>query len=422
MAERLQTLIRQIPFTSLEYESTTFSDSTKVTIDLARHYATLRKVAGKYSKATGLKITSKAFAPGALRQWLGFELVVDHGFIDGVQKTDVVFRLHDGTNEFWWDGSIWTSSGGPVWNTEQELADHISTFPVTSGTIRIVLSPSTLDDSVSPKIHFVKLAYSARIPSYYDDVFLGSLVPKLKAIRPTMEFLSPANEADTFDFGEYLATKVDTIDPEKVTITGMEAVFCPEDDPLSKANLLESYNPSTKIVTLNEVIGLDKSLVFSAEYAPPVYYRRRHVDDGAAPCPSIVVLGVEPDGGAQCPPLSSQFVANKAAHTAIVGHAPYRVDFECGIILKAPTIDDLTRLEEELLRLLDTSPLLTSAATGEDYRIQVLREMEDRSEDASESGIVTSGLTIKIHGVLVFNFPATTEPIVSNFNQTLTRT
>lgn len=379
MAERLttialrQTFERDDPFV--------FSDPDKITIDRARRVLALREdPGGGFPLDAGLSARTPAFRAPKVRQWIGFAIYHRQHFDGSSPLTGLGLRLHDGTDQFWWNGSAWTKDSAH-WNTEAEVVSRISSFPVTTHALGFVINLSTTEETLSPEVVEIRVAAKVRVQSFYEDILIDSLVPLIEEnVRPLTDFAETAFPGgDEFDFGAFLSAAETTFD-----IVDLEAIYDEKLDPKHEVNLLDSYDTKTKKAALSREVNAG-TLFISAIYKPPVIVWKPGVDyDVVEKVPCIIVEETISTGSSRAP-LGSLDVPNNVEKTILRIESPRRKDFRCDILGYAPGAQDEARLAEALLDFFGRHEIISSAATGDGFRMQLTGEFDHRRP--SEDGV-----------------------------------
>ncbi len=81
----------------------------------------------KYPTDADIKAITWIANPLSAREWLGFQAEIIHVSVDGEVVTSAGYRLHDGTDQYWWNGAAWEVNTTD-WNTEGEVATNIGSF------------------------------------------------------------------------------------------------------------------------------------------------------------------------------------------------------------------------------------------------------------------------------------------------------
>lgn len=251
--------------------SVSLSDTTKLFFDpddsCVRLKATKSSTTGEweYPLATDLVVRGPLFSPSKVRQWVAFdvwtELPVD-GF--GVAVTSIGWRLNDGTTDKWWNGAAWATPGASDWSTLAQIQDHVGTLPTATHAIRVVANLRTTDPTLTPKLRETRLLYKVDVESFAEEVVLRTLVPWLRDnVRPVGDIDITWPGGTTLDLDTL--TKEDSIE-----WTAGVAAFDLTGDPTMETNLLQSYVPSTKVVTLTSAVAAARIVRLKLQYAPVV--------------------------------------------------------------------------------------------------------------------------------------------------------
>ncbi len=399
----MQTLIKTFAFTEDDRPALVFSDATKIYLDSQTHTVRLRRQAdGGYPLTDGLYVKSAVANPLAARALLGFQAAIRHVRKNNALVTSDGFRLHDGTDQFWWNGSAWVMNT-TSWNTEAQMAANMAAFSQLLPTRKfgVVVKLRTLDADETPVLYLAKVSYQARVVSFIEDVIYRSLVPDLKAtIRPVASFVQrTGQETDVLDLGEILDDSKIPFNPR-----GVDAVFDKTNDPDLLTNLFASYDTDTKIVTLSAPLPSDVVAQVEMLYEPEVTVSVTDPDFvEVEKVPLIQLSAIEEVTSS---PLSqSDSVVNKSDGTAVEVPAPYRSTVRFTMTLMAPSGPDLLRLSEEVKRYAETHPVLRSRAVDEAYRF-FLRDEFAMTTTPSAQGLHTSTGTFELVDVLVWKRPA----------------
>ena len=413
--KQIVTLAKYFEVDRDEYLATNFSDVTKVTLERRQGaaYGRLKnlntgalEVLGEtpnYSVAADLYMKFDLWNPNALDSWGGFDL-----WGETPVGTSIGVRLSaDGITHQYWNGSAWVTASAGNWNTVQEINDNIPTFTETNKKVQVIVNLKTTDKTVTPTIEAVGILYDAYIDFDYDLVF-DSLMARFKQMRPRKDWAVELN-ADSTTVDLAVEHKVDPFD-----IKDVHAVYNHTNDPAHLSDILSSYNPSTKLVTLtaSQDAGDNLWVIFSYQLQVVVQV---HQDFGVVEkIPALIIEDIDDFETRQA--SGKEIIRNKALKTATAIEAPVSIDFRFTMKIMASRERDMAAIRTALVKEIEGNPLLTSYGLGEKYsmlwnkRINNMRgpNLSDLKEarmvldilavnwwlgGSQQQGLVTSGLT-----------------------------
>lgn len=385
---RTKTLIKTFTWTADDLEDVVLGPSTRINPKTNR--AQLRAVDGGYPTTADLYVKSRLTQPKAARQWLGFEARVYHAVDEsGAPLTSSVYRLDDGTNEFFWNGSSWAAASASDWNTEEEIAANIAMFsPATHDRkIRVVINLRTTDSAVTPQLEWIKILYAAQI-DFQEDILYRSLIPALRQhIRPISQVVvqMPTTGAtlNVSDLGLEAGYNV----------TGIDAVYDFDADAESArsgyaTDLLSSYNAGTGAIALTGSVDAETRLWVRFYYQPEVAISTSQDYDEPSRLPSIVLTQIVTEGMNEAP-SGDDYVADKAAGSAVVVPSPQQGHLEITLMGTTEKGVDQQRLQEAINAFFLNHGLLTSEGLDEAYTLQLIDKYEsigDLGEDEIHEG------------------------------------
>jgi hypothetical protein len=348
-----------------------------------------------YSTAQSLFAATRVTNPLNVKEWSGFEAVINNR-IDpdgsGAVVTSAFYRLSDGSAEYWWDGGAWVVNNVD-WNTEAEVANNITSFPVASRSLSVIVNLRTADARVSPELYQVKVLYKSDI-DHHEDYLLRSFMPALKeGVRPIGRALAEQEETGVeLCFGpSQLETAYEVVD--------VDAVFNEDDDPNHLVDLFDSYDADTGIITLNTSVDVGSVMMVRFTYKPLVALSTSRDYIEAAKVPAIHIVNtrfVDMSINAQ-----DDTVLNKDTLTGVRVLAPRQGDIELELIVQTEKQFDQMRLAEELRTYFAKSPLMRSRGLDEEFRLWLIGEYS--SEGApNASDLQTGRLRCRIVNALFF--------------------
>jgi len=404
---RLKKLIKRFNFTNDVRGDMEFG--TNVRLDAKDHYLKLVETASVYPTAADLYAKTWAANPNSIKQWLGFECVVENGrdadeYITIV--TGVNFRLHDGTDEYWHNGSTWVVDT-VNWNTEAEIANNISTFPVTSKMLGVVINLYTTDETQTPIVKAVKILYSSNV-SHQDDYLYRTIVRQLKAqVRPITDYPITLDSATTTidlinDFP--LETPYNIID--------IDSVYDHTDDPDHFVDLLQSYDDVNQVITLSSSVDTGKIVWIKFTYEPEVAVTTGLEYHEVDKVPSLILSNVNLINTTEL--SRSDSVTNKDTGEGVKVLPPDRSDMEVTLSVVTDSARDQARAADELKRFFANNPTLTSWGIDEKFRLWLVDEYDGQT-GVSGNGIHAGKLRFRLVGTLYYERGAVDVFAVRNF-------
>jgi hypothetical protein len=296
-----------------------------------------------YSTAADLYAKTWVANPNSVKQWVGFDVYVTHGkdFL-GAETTSLGFRLGDGTDEYYWNGSSWEVNVVD-WNTEEEIATNISTFPVTEKKIQVIINLVTTESDKTPEIQEIRVLYDSDIEFQDENEIRGIgrfLVNKL-ATGTTIDLTNDHPLETPYD------------------VTGIDSVYNHTDDSGHFTDLFSSYNVNTKVITLNTSVDQGKDVWIRFYYRPLIAVSTdvEYIESDGVP--ALHITNIEEMNDKKISGHTS--VRDKAAGTAVK--------------LKNPRVDEVRSFFENNI-------ILNSSGLDEDYPMVLSRGYDSRSRIA----------------------------------------
>jgi len=357
--------------------ATTFSDPTKVRLDPADWRLKLAlQTTFRYPLDADLAVRSRTYRPEAVQRLLMLQVNASiPRDEDGNPLASVGLRLYDGTNERWWDGGTWAVAGAGNWNTEDEVNAHIQDFDVTARQFAVVLNLVTTDELVTPAVESVFVLWEGRV-DWYDDLLLDSLTRTVQdeAIYTADFALPPLDVAGAaIDLNDYQ-------DESPLDVVDVEAVFDHVADPYHRTDLLVSYNPGTRVVTLSASIPAGGVPFLRLRTRATVAWDTQQDFTEVGHLPEVILRDAETVSSSPYPRRSDQGIVRKSDGAAVKVPAPYRTTFQITMEVRTDRSREQHRLLETLMKLLvvgptgEEGPFLRSRATDRRYRIWLLDE------------------------------------------------
>jgi len=385
---RLLKLIKEFRFSEDVRAKITLGTDVRLNPD--EHWLQLKAGSDGYPLTSDLYAKTWVSNPESVKQWIGFEAEVLHTKVNTVQVTSVGYQISDGTTDRYWSGAAWVAAGASDWNTEEEVAANIGTYPVTERKLQVILNLKTTDKVATPKVLAIKVLYASAI-EFQEDIIYRSLVPALRdGVRPRARVpFTAATTTDTFDLDDLgIETPYNIVD--------VDAVFNDTDDPNHLTDLLDTYTPSTKVITLTSTIAQGKTVWVDFLWEPEVAVTTSQDYSEVEKVPAIVLDDINlVDASVRG---QKESVVNRNDGTAVTLQRPLVGDLEILMHLLTDKGVDLQRLATEVKRFFANNPLLRSVGTDEEYRLWVLDEF-DMTTAANRGDIHTGRLRFSIVGV-----------------------
>jgi len=344
--------------------------------------------------------------PTSVKQWIGFDVEVEHTTVDLVTVTSVAFRLSNGTDEYWFNGSSWEINVVD-WNTETEVANNISTFPVVSKNLQVIINLKTSNKNYTPKVDRVKVLYDSDI-THYEDYIARSFIPMIRSgIRPMTDYpVVLSNSTDTVDLiNDYpLETPYN--------LTGVFRVYNLTDDPEKVVDIYQSYDDVTQVITLSEVVAAGKALWIQLYYELEVALATDTEFYEIAKVPAIYLADVDlindPEGS------KYDYVRNKDAGTAVKLAAPIQGTYEIKMEVFTDTKKNSDRVGEAVRDFFRNNKFLTSVGLDESFSLVFLDKNQSAARD-KQNNIHVARFRVLVSNVLFFD-KAIDAYLVTNLN------
>lgn len=325
-------------------------------------------VNGKFdTNPAGFTAQSWIVHPEAAKQWLAFQAFEFHPSDPDVDvSTPIRYRVGDGTTQYHWDGAAWTPST-TLWNTEAEINANLATFPIAQQRIVLYANLATDNPKYTPALSAAKFLYRTDVV-FQEDLIYRSVVRSLKeAIRPVADWpITAAEDGTEIDLDDF---KLDT--PYNLAdVIGAYATNGATGDVNLLANLLSSYNPTTKVVTLSAPVVAGDPIWLQFAYQPEVtvHTSRDYLEVGKVPAIVLSDINIIATHEASA---NDWIVTDKAAGTAVVVPGPKQHDFEFVARFLTDKARDLQRLQEAVRAWIRSNPQLRARGIDELYCIQM---------------------------------------------------
>lgn len=395
--------------------SSTLSDATKIRLDPADFKIKLKLDSSfRYPTDADLYVRTRLYRPDAVRKLLMFQL--EETTPDG---TSVGLRINDGTHDRFWDGAAWSIAGVGDWNTEAEINEHLEAFDVTERQFAIVFNLVTTDDKVTPEVTGALMLWEGTV-DWLDDILIDSLVGMFQdELTWFCDFALPPlpEDSDEIDLGDYT-------DEKALDVHGVEAVFDHANDPNHLVNLLNTYTPSTKILTLTADIPEGGVPFVRTSAGVHVAWDTNEDFSEVGQLPELVLMDAETISTSSYPEVGALGIVRKDNYQGVEIPSPYRATYKITMKLRTDNSREQQRLQEAVMRVLvagppsEAGPFLRSKATDRRFRLWLVDEFRSVNPDIGleSAGVRTHQCTFRIENVMIHLKPAVTSFGVKNAN------
>ena len=395
---RLRRMIKRFIFEEGNRSKVTLN--VGIRLDPQRHHLVLTGPPFDTAPASAVIAKTWITNPKSVKQWLSFRAEISHGTIGGakptgesilVETTAAGYRLGDGTDEYWWNGAAWEVNVIDF-NTEDEIALNIATFPIASQSLQVIVNLTTTDSEVSPTLTELQVLYSTDV-EFLEDIVYRSLVRSLRNnVRPITDYVIKAPGGTSIDLNDFpLETPYNIVD--------VDSVYDRTNDPNRLSDLLSSYDTGTKIITLISPIALDDLATLRLIYEPEVVVTTSQDYSEIAKVPAVVLDDINLVDAASIG--HTDWIVRKADGVAVKIPGPLQGDIE--VMLRGLTDKgvDQKRLSDELTAYFENHPLLTSTALDEEYSLWLIDEYDMRTPVGS-ADLHTGRLRFRVRNVTFY--------------------
>lgn len=394
----MRKLIKRWDFQESERSRVVLGNGVRLSPD---GYLELATDASGFLTTADLSASTWLSTPRSAKRYIGFESFHVNRVVDLVQVTDVKFRLsRDGIEQLFWDSSAWAAASPGDWNTEAEVADNISSLAlsVTQRGLQIILNLSTTDSTQSPQVMHVKALYDSDV-EWLEDLIARSLKPALEAgVRPIGESVAISDGLITIT----LATEA------RYQIVSIDTVYNLTTDPERFTDIFQSFNSTTKVVTLTTAPSNNDQILIRFKYAPKIDLMPSQDIVEIAEVPAIGIGNIRTT-------LTRHFSDHESVINKTTG-AGWRLaggeqaDIEVPLNITTSKEKDAHRVSDAVQAFFKENPLL--ALKGVDERVRVLIWEEHMASNYSTmAGVHGASLRARILGYVSYRKDA--EPVHS---------
>lgn len=241
-----------------------------------------------YVPRAGNTVELKRWSPQAVNQWQAFEEVSTKP--DG---TAIFWQLKNATQALYYNGVAWVAATAFDWNTEAEIADNMTTFPIVDKTVRPIVRLLTVDRFETPVLTEHKFMIGGAFDSWED--FFDSALTALE--DNTSIFVPTARRDNVAVITFNLLTDQLWKSSEALTITGVDAVYDHTVDPGHDTDLLSSYDANTGLVTLTSAIPAGNAIWVRQAVTPEIIINFRNSEYiEVAKTPALIIETIQATG------------------------------------------------------------------------------------------------------------------------------
>lgn len=355
-----------------------------------------------YPTDEDLWIKTRLVNPESCIRWVGFQSDQTN-YKDGLGNTVtfVGFRLSDGNDELFWNGSEWTIAAPGNWNTEQEVADHISDYPHRA--LQVVINLRTTHPTFTPEVHNVKLLWDSII-EYQEDYVARSLLRAMKEeIRPIAQIIADTPKTTS----AFNLSSIETT----YKIVGVDGVFNLDDDPLMRNDLAGIYDASQSIIQFSASIPASKRVLIRFEYVPTIAISTHQEYIEVSQTPSIIIEGI--DWNVKERIEKGEFVVNRQAGTAYELQNFWKGDIDINISWIADKLKDIDAIGTELNKFFNNK-MLRSVGLDTFFRLYAF-EPYVQNVGALQSSLHIARLRARICDAVFYGPGAVPVPVTKRF-------
>lgn len=387
---------------------------SKITLDSnsrlnpQKHYIQLKADANdEYPTTSDITVSTWVTNPLSLKSWAGFDVYANlpTNIITKNEPTSLGFKLGNGTDQFYWNGSVWEANT-TNWNTEAEVSTNISSFSVASQKLQIFINLVTTDSSYTPTVSEIRLIFESTV-EFQEDIFIKSFIPMLREnIRPIGVYpIKIISTTNTIDLNAYpLQTPYNVV--------GIDSVYNHTTDSNHFNDLFVSYDENTKIITLNTDILVGQTAWVNFYWEPEVAFTTSEDYSEIDKVPAMHITGLNPTN--EMTIGQGTYVRDKTTNIAIGVEEPKQIDLELTIRGLTASSRDQQRLADEIRRFFSNNTKVISKAMDEEYDLDLIDDYEIEST-TGRSSIHNGVFRCRIAKVLYYYENTKTTNVVSNF-------
>lgn len=359
------------PYSDLVYSNTELIhfDSTDMTVRLRQ------LTGGFYSTDLDIWFRTWVTTPKSVR-----ELVMVQVKGNSPKDTSWRVRMFDGTDHLFWNIELtvpaWdiATDDETDWNDEATINAHLNEFPLLpQRSFAVEVNLLTTDRYVTPNIAEILVLMKIRI-DYMEDLVFRSLIPLMKSsLRPVGNFPLPATtvvDVTSIDLNDYeLETPFNIVD--------VEAVYNYTDDNELLTDILDSYNPSTKVITVDTAFDIGDIPFVIFRYEPEIVYTTHQDFTEVAKLPAIIIQGIEVPTQSAYNLAAREAIVDKGTGAAVLIPEPWRSTIEFKLHATSDRAVDEMRMMSAIMKFFESNKLIRSIGLDEYYRMAIIKEFRD---------------------------------------------
>lgn len=409
-----------------------FSDSTKIRLNTEnkrdpRIQLKENNVTGFFPLDNDIFVELPFIEPNRLRKWLRFEAITN--VADNPSALTVQFKVKTTSGNFFYDGANWVAAGLSDWNTQQEISDNISTFPISTignKKISFVVNLKTTDKNSTPVLREIKLAGEYQI-EFFEDIVYDSIMRKLNTEFQSTSIISLQSVGQSsVDLGT-------TLENQSYNITGIESVYNVTDDSLRVNNLFDSYVQGSQkqdgftfepgVVNFSSSIDSGDVIEITFKYLPEFIIKTSQDFFEVPSYPSVVFEQIEEVRRVghfikDTNSIGRDSVRDFALNDALVQESPSQKTFRFNWAAFTNLQLDQMRLTRDLNAFWAKNKTIKSWGLDIDYDVIINEEFDSKenskTNDNTDTNVATGSFDIL--GVLFYDKDSKIEQLVSQMN------
>lgn len=408
---RVKTLIKTFEFLDSERNSITLGPKTRLPPE--NNWIQLEAASGSYPLDYDLYVKTKSTNPKSLKRWTGFMVDVVHKLISNSPVTDVKYRLHDGTQELYYNSGAgaWIVASSNNWNTEEEVHNNISSFPVAAQTLQVIVNLRTTNPIYTPIVKEIRVMYESDIEEMEDYVWRSLLKDMEDKIRPIGEHaVQLASNSSTIDLINDFPIET------PYNIVSIDSVYNISVDSNKLNDLFQSYDSNNKVITLSSSQSSGSVLLIRFVYYPEIVVTTGQDYVELEKVPEIVLEDISEVDGKDA--LRDIFVISKVTG---IGKKVSITQSDIEILGKFVTNKgkDHARMKEAVQKYFGNNDFLTSLGLDENFRLWLLDDY-DQQTTANQKDLHVGKFRFRIVQALFYHKDA--EDITGVLNVALSAT
>lgn len=309
--------------------------------------------------------------------------------------TSIVYRLTDGTDDYFWGGSAWITPGASDWTSMADLQDHIGGFTPSSFGMKAKLS--TTDRRATPTLTRIHLAIDVNIGGWFEEYILDGLIERLRdEFAPVIDWSVPWPGGTVQDMTNY------------VTEDGMRFKTIVEaydhgDDPRHLNNIISSWNDN--VLTLTTEISRGSRIFFRG--VPKILYEVSAHQDyiEISHLPTMTIRDVTQTFANSVPDRT--VLTNYRTGVALVVPSPRTVEYNLPFDILTTRIRSAMRIASDLKEYVQNNSVFRIDALGIDVGLDLKSDASYYPRQTEES-IVRSIVEISMSNCHEWMFAAFT--------------